>query len=90
LKKIKLHITDERMLQLPEILKADQVIRFRQEFCDAIEMPKQNIRNIRYGLNGQRFTVDQIRMACEAFGVDGNWVLGFTDKVYRTKARTKR
>jgi len=74
------------MLELPEILKADQVIRYRQEFCDAIEMPKQNIRNVRLALNGQRFTVDQIKKACEVYNVDCNWVMGFTENIYRPKS----
>lgn len=80
-KKIQLFITDERMLGLPDILKNDGVIRFRQQFCDAIEIPKQNIRNIANGI--QHFTATHITNACWTFNVDPAYVNGFTNDVYR-------
>lgn len=72
--KIKLQITDQRMLQLPEILKENHLIRFRQEFCDAIDLPKQNIRNIKMGT--QHFTALHIERACKEYGLDANWIIG--------------
>lgn len=80
MKKIKLNIPDERMLQLPDILKARGKIRFRQEFCDDIEIPKQNIRNIRLGR--QYFTVRHIQNACKKYGINANWVMGIQANIF--------
>ena len=55
------------LLELPDILRGNEVIRFRQEFCDAIDMPKQNIRNVKNGI--QHFTASHILKACQTFGV---------------------
>lgn len=76
-----LNITDARMLQLAEILQQKEIIRFRQEMWDAIEIKKQTISNIRLGK--QHFTVKQIEMASRIFKVDLNWIFGFSTKIFR-------
>lgn len=79
--KINLSISDERMLGLRAILKADGKIRFNQEFCDALGFHKQNIRNVKIGL--QHFTAEHISMAGKVYGINTNYIHGLEDNVYR-------
>ena len=81
MKKIKLNITDERMLLAPEKLKAMGIIRFRQEFTDRIDLAKQNVRRIRLGK--QHFTGAQIAAACREFGINANWITGLEGNFMR-------
>lgn len=76
------------MLQLPDILKSRGKIRFRQEFCDDIDIQKQNIRNIRTGI--QHFTVTHIQNACKKYGIDANWIMGIHTNIFNGKPLTKK
>lgn len=73
-KKIKLGVTDARMLQLIEELKARGTIRFTQAFCDAIGVKKQAMRKFKLG--EIHFTGAHIAAACKAFKVDANYIVG--------------
>jgi len=81
-KKIHLHITDERMLKLPEILKWDRRIRYVKEFCDRIEVPKQLPRQVKIGK--QHFTAAHIARACKEFGINANFIMGIEENIYLT------
>lgn len=83
-KKIKLGVTDARMLQLIEELKAREVIRFTQAFCDAIGIKKQAIRQIKLGET--HFTGAHIATACKAFKVDANYIVGLASSPFRENA----
>src|SRR5437868_3360633 len=76
------------MLELPELLKEKNVIRYRQEFCDAIDFPKQNVRNVRNGT--QHFTAMHIARACKEYGVNANWIVGTRDNVFNADRITKK
>lgn len=79
---MELTITDKKMLQLRDVLKRDDKIRFYQEFYDAAEIPKQSIRNIKLGK--QHFTAVHITNICVEFGVNANWIHGIDKKnIYR-------
>jgi hypothetical protein len=83
----RLSIPDRKMFEAIATLKDRGDIRFRQEFCDAIEIPKQNIRQVRLGL--QHFTAKQIMRACKKYGINANWVFGFSDQFSRVQAEIK-
>lgn len=85
---VQLHIIDERMLELIEILKSRGVIKFRQQFCDAIGMKKQTIRRVKIGLAG--FTKEHIEKVCSAYDVNPNWVFGYSKQVFRSDAQRAR
>ena len=76
-----LRITDERMLSLPGILKDLGVIDLKIEFYDAIGIRKQNVTGIKSGK--QHFTAGQILLACEIFGINANYIFGFSDTKFR-------
>lgn len=83
--KVQLHSTDARLLELIEILKANGIIRFRQEFCDALGIKKQNIRNVQVG--NTRFTVEHMETVFEVYNVNPLWVFGYSDQVFRSKRK---
>ena len=81
MKKSTLDTSDARMLELIEKLKRSGEIRFTQTFLDVVEVPKQNIYNIKIGK--QHFTIDQIKKACKEYNVNANWILGLEKEVFR-------
>src|SRR5690606_17165509 len=86
--KPKLHITDARMLELIEILKQSGTIKFRQEFCDALDIHKQLIRQIK--IKKQHFTAAHISLVCKIYNVNANWIMGIEDNIFRnTKLRQR-
>ncbi len=86
--KPELNTSDRRMLELIDILKVAGQIRFRQEFCDVIKMPKQNIRQVQQGK--QHFTAFQIERACSFFNVNSNWIFDLEVTVFRSAATQKK
>lgn len=80
-----LDVTDAQMLRLIPILKANGLIRFQQEFCDAVGLLKQNIRNIKIkSITGpQHFTAAHILNACKEYNVNANWIMGLEKEVFR-------
>lgn len=83
----KLKLPDRKMLELIGILKARGDIRFRQEFCDVTDVPKQNIRNVKMGL--QHFTAVQIMRCCKEYNINANWIFGLSDQISRVTAEIK-
>ena len=71
---------DKHMLQLIEILKSSGVIRFNTEFCEAINIRKQNLVKIKNGTNS--FTPEHIENAIKNFGVNANWIFGVSEEVF--------
>jgi hypothetical protein len=83
----RLSIPDRKMFEAIATLKYRGDIRFRQEFCDAIEIPKQNIRQVRLGR--QHFTAKQIMLACKEYNINANWIFGLSDQFSRVHAEAK-
>ena len=80
---MKLRITDKRMLMLPGLLKDHGLIDFKKDFYEILGMQRQNINSIKNGT--QHFTVRHIEIACNKFGIDPNWIFGFSSEVFRIK-----
>lgn len=79
-KVISSYISDKKMLQLIDILKAQGSIRFDVDFCDAIGLLKQNLVNIRRDKN--HFTAEHIENTIKHFQVNANWIFGISDKIF--------
>lgn len=75
---------DKKMFEAIKLLKDRGELRFRQEFCDAIELDKQNIRNIKMGI--QHFRPEHIKKACKKYNINANWVFGLSDVFSRVQA----
>jgi hypothetical protein len=69
------------MILLIETLVKKGVIKFRQDFLTVIDLKKQNYRQITEG--NASFTVEHIRLACEHYKVNANWIMGFEKNIYR-------
>ena len=78
---VKTYTVNERMFLLIDFLQEKGYIKFRQEFLNVIDLKKQNFRKITMG--EASFTVEHIRLACEYYDVNANWVLGFDTKMFR-------
>lgn len=76
---------DQRMFQLLALLLEKETIRYQTEFCEAIGIDKRTLPNIRKGK--QYFTRDHIKKACEAYGVNANWIFGLSEEMFREKAQ---
>jgi|CEGD01.1.fsa_nt_gi plasmid maintenance system antidote protein VapI len=72
--------TDAKMFELMNALKALGVIRFDVQFCEAIGLQKQNLRNIKSGRN--HFTVSHIKNALDEFKVNACWVFGQSTEMF--------
>lgn len=84
-----LKVTDERMLELIDILKDAGIVRFKVDFYNTLGIMRQNVREIQKGIRS--FTPEQIRIACVTYNIDANWVFGITDTVFRkVKDKPKR
>lgn len=71
---------NEKMLLLIDILKSLNIIRFDQEFCNALDLPKQTLTKIK---NSEKyFTVAHIRMARKVYRVNLEWIFGFSDAIF--------
>jgi hypothetical protein len=78
---------DLKILELIEILKANSTIRFENEFCDNIELLRQNLYRIRKGL--AHFTPEHIQNICKVYNVDANWIFGLSSHVFISKKNIK-
>ncbi|MGG5486300.1 hypothetical protein [Gaetbulibacter sp. PBL-D1] len=74
------YTSDEKMLQLIDILKAYGSIRFDSDFCDTIHLRKQNLYNIRN--DKTHFTSRHIELAVKGFKVNANWIYGISDLIF--------
>lgn len=72
--------SDQKMLELIEVLKAKETIRFGKDFCDAIGLLKQNLVRIKKG--EAHFTPEHIRAACKEFGMNANWLFGVNNSPF--------
>jgi hypothetical protein len=69
------------MLAIPGILKTSGKINLKQDFYDAIGIKKQNVSAIKKGRT--HFTAEQILLTCQLFGINANYIFGFSDTCFR-------
>ena len=75
------YTSDTKILELIELLKSNDIIRFDTEFCRAIGMKKQNLYNVKTRIT--HFTPEQIQNVCIAYNINANWVFGLENKVFK-------
>jgi len=81
---------DQKILNLIDILKQLEIIRFDVQFCEAIDLRKQNLYNIRQGKNC--FTPEHISSIIKTYNVNANWIFGNDEKIFlkkRSQTRTQ-
>jgi hypothetical protein len=78
-----LHIYNQRMVELVDILKNIGIIRFRVELLRAIDMKNNNWHKIMKAEIS--FTSAQLHAVMKEYNVNPAWLFGFDDKVFRKK-----
>lgn len=78
---------DDRMLNLLDLLKDYNIIRFDREFCEAVGLLPQNLINIRKGKN--HFTPEHIHRAVRHFKLNANWIFGTETELFGSKLQSK-
>ena len=85
--------TDRKMLMLPDILKNAGLIVLKQELYDVLGVNRQHFNNVKnaekYGREFH-FTAEHIRIVCEVFGINANWIIDVEDSVFLVKKADKQ
>lgn len=71
---------DKRILLILEDLKRNGMITYDSDFCEQIDLKKQNFQRIKKG--DVHFTVKHIENLSKKFRVDPRYVFGLSDKIY--------
>lgn len=72
--------SDIKIFELIQLLKSLGKIKFDYEFCDAIDIQKQNLAPIKKGL--AHFTAKHIENICRIYDVNANWIFGASNNVF--------
>ena len=78
---------DKNILNLIDILKQLEIIRFDVQFCESIDLRKQNLYNIRQGKNC--FTPEHIYKIVKEYNVNANWIFGTDDDIFLNRSQTR-
>ena len=84
--------TDRKMLMLPDILMDAGLITLKQELYDVLGVNRQHFNNVKnaekYGRE-YHFTAEHIRIVCNVYGVNANWINDIEDDVFRKSKHKK-
>lgn len=72
--------SDIKIFELIKTLKDLGKIDFDYEFCESIDILKQNLAPIKQGK--AHFTAKHIKNICEVYGVNANWIVGIENQVF--------
>ncbi|HET8885594.1 MAG TPA: hypothetical protein VFM70_04485 [Salinimicrobium sp.] len=87
MEKQNLNITDAKTLEAIERLLDEGKARYKQDMCEVMGMPPQNLRNIRLGL--QHFTAENLRKLSKTYGVNPSFLFGISSKFYEKSTISK-
>lgn len=76
----KMKEVNQRIFLFIAALKQTGVIEFESDFCDAIGMKKQNLNNIKNGLNF--FTVKHINSMISKFNLNPKYAFGLEKNMF--------
>lgn len=87
----KLAISDQRILELIDILLASGKIYSKKQFCEYVTehgnctLHQQHIHQVSTGK--QRFKIHHIEAICKLYNVNANWVMGFEKNMFRNSGK---
>lgn len=88
-----MYTADRKMLELVEILKAENIISSDKEFCEVIDINPGNFTKIKksenYPAQNYHFTPEHIENACIKFKINANWIFGLSAERHYKKRATK-
>ena len=74
--------SDLKIFELIQLLKQLGKIQYDYEFCESIDIKKQNLAPIKKGL--AHFTAKHIENICKIYNVNANWIFGTQTKVFNS------
>lgn len=86
-----MYTSDKKILELAEILKANQQISTDKEFCEILEIDPRNYVKVKKGEKySQRYhlTPLHIENVCKKLGIDANWIFDLSTEIYLNKKST--
>lgn len=83
--KPKLNIWNERMLQFMDHVIHTGKCSTQRQFLESIGFVPENIGQLKRGKQG--FTIEHLRNASKAFGVNLNWIVGLDSDMMRKPGR---
>ncbi len=72
--------SDIKIFELIQLLKSLGKIQYDYEFCESIDILKQNLAPIKKGL--AHFTAKHIENICMVYDVNANWIFGFENQIF--------
>jgi DNA-binding Xre family transcriptional regulator len=72
--------SDIKIFELIILLKELGKIKFDKDFCEIIDIQKQNLAPIKKGL--AHFTAKHIENICKIYEVNANWIFGIENNVF--------
>lgn len=78
---------DLKIIELIEILKSKNTIRFEQQFCDDVKVLRQTLYRIKKGL--AHFTPEHIQSICKVYGVNAYWIFDIEPNIFRKNSNQK-
>lgn len=76
-----MHTSDKKIIELIEILKSLNIIRFKREFYSSIGFLEQNYVKILQGK--AHFTTEHLEKVCKVYNINANWIFGTSENVFR-------
>lgn len=72
---------DKKIIDLIAILKVKGHIKYDVDFCEAVNILKQNLSKVRRSESS--FTVEHIENIVKHYDVNPNWIFGCEDNVFK-------
>lgn len=73
-------LVNEKILDLLEILKKHEIIRYDAEFCRSAGIFKSYLIAVRKGKNN--FTPEHIKNICVKYRINANWIFGTQEEIF--------
>ncbi|MDI9256364.1 hypothetical protein [Flavobacterium sedimenticola] len=72
---------NEKVFLFIQALKAMGRIEFESDFCNAIDMKRQNLNNIKH--NNKYFATKHIYKICKVYDANANYFFGSEENMFR-------
>lgn len=84
---LKMFESDKNMLKVIDFLKEAGDIKFKTEAYEIMSVSTSNVYKIKhpekFPKQTYHFTAEQIRLFCEQFNINSNYIFGFDKNMYR-------
>lgn len=85
--------TDKNMIAAIDLLKSSGEISFKQVAYDVLKWEKSRISKLKNQENYKQayhFSAEDIRIFCEYFKINVNYIFGFESNLYRVQSKLEK